>query len=169
LVDANGNRLIPSHTRKGERKYRYYASPNFPAQASKPARMGWRVPARELEGRVAAAVLDMLGNETSVLKAAQKTDLDSRQIELVLHAARAWRQRLQAEAEQAAALATLVDRVVLRSSGLDVSMKLPLIDTEDHGARTSAVALTRSFSMRIKRRGVERRLIVRDHVRSEGI
>ena len=169
LVDENGDRLTPSHTRKGERKYRYYVSPNLPVQDSKPAQMGWRLPARELEGRVAAAVWEILDDEASVLEAAQKTDLDSRQIDLGLHAARSWRQRLQAEAEEAVVLVTLVDRVILRSSGLEVSIKLPLVDTEDHGARPSAFALTRSFPMRIKRRGVERRLIVGDHDRSERI
>jgi DNA invertase Pin-like site-specific DNA recombinase len=169
LVDENGSRLTPSHTRKGERKYRYYASPSFRAQGSKPARMGWRLPARELEGRVTAAIREMLSDEASVLEAAQRTDLDSRHIDLVLHAARAWRQRLQAEDEQAVALATLVDRVILRSSGLEVSIKLPLVDTEDHGVRPSGLALTRSFPMQIKRCGVERRLIVGDHDRSEGI
>ena len=64
-----------------------------------------------------------------VLEAAQKTALYSRHIDLVLHAARVWRQRLQAEAEQAVALATLVDQVILRSNGLDVSIRLPLVDT----------------------------------------
>ena len=169
VIDENGDRLTPSHTRRGERKYRYYVSPSSPAQGSKPARMGWRLPARELEGRVAAAIREMLSDEASVLEAAQKTDLDPRQIDLVLHAARAWRQRLQAEAEQAVVLATLTDRVILRSSGLDVSIKLPLVDTEEHGVRPSGVALTRSFPMQIKRRGVERRLIVGDHDRSEEI
>jgi hypothetical protein len=169
LVDENGSRLTPSHTRKGERKYRHYVSPDFPAQDSKPARMGWRLPAHELEGRVAIAVREILDDEASVLEAAQKTDVDSRRIDLVLHAARAWRQRLQAEAEQVVALARLVDRVILRSSGLDISIKLPLVDTEKPGARPSGVALTRSFPMQIRRRGVERRLIVGDHDRSEGI
>jgi hypothetical protein len=89
LVDENGNRLTPSQTRKRERKYRYYVSPDFPVQDSKPAQMGWRLPARELEGRVATAVREILDDEVSVLEAAQKTDLDSRQIDLVLHAARA--------------------------------------------------------------------------------
>jgi hypothetical protein len=91
------------------------------------------------------------------LRTAQRTDLDSRQIDLILDAARTWRERFRAE--QALALATLVDRVILRSDGLDISMRLPLAGTEKHGARPSAVALNRLFPMQIKRRGVERRLI----------
>src|SRR6202040_3241029 len=49
LVDQNGAGLTPSHARKGERKYRYYVSRNFPAQGLAPSRVGWRLPARELE------------------------------------------------------------------------------------------------------------------------
>jgi site-specific DNA recombinase len=77
LVDENGDGLTPSHARKGERKYRYYVSRNFLAQGSAPSRVGWRLPARELEERVAAAVREMLDDQASVLEAAQKTDIDS--------------------------------------------------------------------------------------------
>ena len=95
LVDENGEGLTPSHARKGERKYRYYVSRNCPAQGLAPARVGWRLPARELEDRVAAAVGEMLGDESAVLEAAQKTDIGSSQVDHVLDAARSWRQRLQ--------------------------------------------------------------------------
>ena len=93
IVDENGDGLTPSHARKGERKYRYYVSRNLQAQGSTPSsatpsRVGWRLPARELEERVAAAVREMLDDQASVLEAAQKTDIDSRQIDRVLHAAR---------------------------------------------------------------------------------
>ena len=167
LVDENGNGLTPSHARKGERKYRYYVSRNLPAQGSAPSRVGWRLPARELEDRVAAAIREMLDDQASVLEAAQKTDIDSRQIDRVLHAARTWSHRLQSEAEQTAALAALVERVELKCDGMGVSIKLPIADTEKSRAQLSdAVAITRSFPMQLKRRGVELRLIVGDHNRS---
>jgi site-specific DNA recombinase len=105
LVDENGDGLTPSHARKGERKYRYYVSRNFPAQGVVPSSVGWRLPARELEGRVAAAIREMLDNESSVLEAAQNTTNDSGRIERVLHAARSWSRLLQSEAEQTSAIA----------------------------------------------------------------
>jgi DNA invertase Pin-like site-specific DNA recombinase len=76
LVDENGDGLTPSHARKGDRKYRYYVSRNFPAQGSAPSRVGWRLPARELEDRVAAAIRKMLDDQAAVLEAVQKTDID---------------------------------------------------------------------------------------------
>jgi DNA invertase Pin-like site-specific DNA recombinase len=105
LVDENGDGLTPSHARKGERKYRYYVSRNLSAQGLVPSRVGWRLPAREIEDRVAAAVGEMLGDESAVLEAAQKTEIESSQVDRVLHAARTWRHRLQSEAEQTSAIA----------------------------------------------------------------
>jgi site-specific DNA recombinase len=167
LVDENGDGLTPSHARNGERKYRYYVSRNLQAQGSAPSRGSWRLPARELEDRVAAAVREMLDDQASVIEAAQKTDIDSRQIDQVLHAARTWSHRLQSETEQTAALVALVERVELKCDGMGVSIKLPIACTEKSRAQLSdAVAITRSFPMQLKRRGVESRLIVGDHNRS---
>jgi site-specific DNA recombinase len=167
LVDENGDGLTPSHARKGERKYRYYVSRNSPAQGLAPSRVGWRLPARELEDRVAAAIREMLDDESSVLEAAQKTTHDSGRIERVLHAARSWSRLLQSEAEQTAALAALVDRVELKSDGIRVSITLPIAGAENSRAQLpDQVAITRSFPMQLKRRGVELRLIVGDRNRS---
>jgi hypothetical protein len=83
LVDENRDGLTPGHARKGERKCRYYVSRNFPAQGLAPSRVGWRLPARELEDRVAAAVGEMLGDDSAVLEATQKTDINSGQVDRV--------------------------------------------------------------------------------------
>jgi len=167
LVDENGDGLTPSHARKGEREYRYYVSRPFPARGDMPTRRGWRLPARELEERVAVVVGEMLGDESAPLEAAQKTDANSNHVDRVLHAARSWRQRLQAEAERSSAIAALVDRVELKSDGIRVSIKLPIADAEKSQVKLpEPVAIAQSFPMQLKRRGVELRLIVGDHHRS---
>jgi site-specific DNA recombinase len=105
-----------------------------------------------------------------VPESAQKTDIDSSQVDRVLHAARTWRHRLQAEAEQTSAIAELVDRVELKSDGIRVSIKLPLAGAEESRVQfPDQVAIARSFPMQLKRRGVELRLIVGDHNRSAAI
>jgi len=112
----------------------------------------------------------MLGDEAAVLEAAQKTDINSSQIDRVLHAARTWRHRLQSEAEQTSAIGVLVDRVELKSDGIRVSIKLPIAGAEKSRAQLpDQVAIARSFPMQLKRRGVELRLIVGDHNRSAAI
>jgi hypothetical protein len=68
----------------------------------------------------------MLDDEPFVFESAQQPDTDSRQIERVLQAARNWSRLLQSEAEQAAALTAIVERVELKSEGMRVSINLPL-------------------------------------------
>jgi site-specific DNA recombinase len=170
LVDENGDGLTPSHARKGERKYLYYVSRSFAAQGPTPARLGWRLPAEELEDRVAAAIREMLDDESSVLEAAQKTTHDSGRIERVLHAARSWSRPLRSEAEQTPAIAALVDQVELKSDGIGVSIKLSIAGAEKSRAQLpDHVEMARWFPMQLKRRRVELRLIVGDHNRSAAI
>jgi hypothetical protein len=60
-----------------------------------------------------------------------------------------------------------VERVKLRCDGMDISIKLPITGAEKSSTQLpEKVAITRSFPMQLKRRGVELRLIVGDHNRS---
>jgi DNA invertase Pin-like site-specific DNA recombinase len=55
--DPSGDRLTPSHARKGTRRFRYYVSNRLLA-GSDPS--GWRLPAGRFEGAVAAVIADHL-------------------------------------------------------------------------------------------------------------
>jgi site-specific DNA recombinase len=87
LFDENGDGLTPSHARKGDRRYRYYVSRNLITHPSGQSPSGWRLPARQIEDSVAAAVREMLDDETSVLHAAQDTDADPPRVDRVFQAA----------------------------------------------------------------------------------
>ena len=170
LVDEQGVGLTPSHARKGVKKYRYYISRSGSARGDLEARRGWRVPARELEARVAVAIGEMLGDESALLTAPQQTNLDSGRVEQVLQAARSWRQRFASEAERSVALAALVKRVELQPDRITVSIKLPLAGLENSPAQVpDQLAITRTFAMELKRRGVEVRLSIGGHERSAAI
>jgi site-specific DNA recombinase len=64
IYDDRGNRMTPSHVRKGGIKYRYYLS--SPLLHGQPGRVGSvrRVPAAEVEALVASAVREHLGDPT---------------------------------------------------------------------------------------------------------
>src|SRR2546430_9242448 len=64
IYDDRGNRMTPSHVRKGGIKYRYYLSSAL--LHGQPARAGSvsRVPAAEVEARVACAVREHFRNRT---------------------------------------------------------------------------------------------------------
>src|SRR2546430_3725849 len=64
IYDDRGNRMTPSHARKGGIKYRYYLS--SPLLHGQPGRVGSvrRMPAAEVEALVACAVREHLGDPT---------------------------------------------------------------------------------------------------------
>ncbi len=81
MFDTSGERLTPVHTQKRGRRYAYYISQSLKVgAASKERDSGWRLPARALEDRVAAAVLRHLRASVMrglVVEADAKTIADS--------------------------------------------------------------------------------------------
>jgi len=59
LFDETGNRLTPSHSMKGSRRYRYYISNRLLRKKSErsDANPGWRLPAKSLEDKISQAIL----------------------------------------------------------------------------------------------------------------
>ena len=88
--------------------------------------------------------------------------LSENRLPSVFSAAEDWRQRLQSEVEAGAALDGLVDRIDLTESSIRLALKLPLPSSDGQPAESvSHLLITRVVSMKIKRRGVEMRLIIK--------
>src|SRR5438552_1197792 len=70
IYDDRGNRMTPSHARKGGIKYRYYLS--SPLLHAQPGRVGSvrRVPAADVEALVGCAVREHLGHPTETTASA---------------------------------------------------------------------------------------------------
>ncbi len=161
LFDESGQSLTPTRAAKGERRYRYYVSRNLINGTVDAGRGGWRLPAPEIERTVAAAAATMLGDQTTIADATLATGLAEQELPSPFALAAAWVKRLESAIEIGAALAALVDRVDLIDSGIRVSLKLLSSVTEErHGANASALNITRSFPLQIRRRGFEMRLII---------
>ena len=68
LFDEAGRRLIPSHTTKGKKRYRYYVTPvDDPGEPI-------RLPAAEIEREVIGAIVNWSSNQQQVLNATGWTD-----------------------------------------------------------------------------------------------
>jgi site-specific DNA recombinase len=161
LFDDSGQSLTPSHAVKGERRYRYYVSRNLINGTPDSGRNDWRLPAPEIERTVASAAYTMLGDEAAIANAALATGIAEYQLPSLFSLAAAWMKRLQSDVEVGTALSALVDRVHLIEAGIRVSLKLPIaITKEQHGAGSIALTITRVFSMQIRRRGFEMRLVI---------
>lgn len=77
VFDDEGKRLTPSHTTRGERRFRYYVSHHLVARSGTTKQSGIRLPARVLEDAVHEAISAHLRGNQSALAAASSSDVPS--------------------------------------------------------------------------------------------
>jgi site-specific DNA recombinase len=110
---------------------------------------------------VAAAACNILNDQGAIATAAQAIGLPDHRLPSIFSAAEAWRARLQSALEAGSALSALVDRVDLSDTSFRLSLKVPITDAgEQPVGNASSLTFTRVFPMRIRRRGVEMRLVI---------
>ena len=161
LFDENGEPLYVRGAVKGARHYRYYVSRELVRGSIQDDRRGWRVAAPELERAVRAVTQKILGDPAAIAGATEEFNIDASRLPSIFKVAEAWIQSLRSEAEAASVLTRLIERVGLKQDGIQVSIKLPIPSDEGRDAATpNELALARFVPMRMKRRGVEMRLII---------
>ena len=187
LFDEAGERLVPTHARKGERRYRYYVSANLLVSKDKhagdapgkersklesamqhwpkEAPLGWRLPAREVEQNVAAALQTMMIDHGALVSDALEAGLPASDVPNLLN----WlaRSRLhpgaspQAERSVRAEAEGMLQRVELSAEGMMLNLALPMSGPgEGNPGGASAVTLRRFVPHRVRRRGAEMRLVI---------
>ena len=161
LFDETGEGLTPSHAVKGNRRYRYYVSRSLMKGTARTPGQGWRVPALELERNLAIAIAGILDEHTAIAADVDEAGLDAYDLTSIFASTAEWSARLRSEAEAAPALKTLVERVELHQDSIRLSIRLPvsasakvMANTPDH------LLLNRQIPLKVKRRGVELRLII---------
>jgi site-specific DNA recombinase len=161
LFDENAEPLYVQGAVKGARHYRYYVSRGLVRGSLPDDQRGWRVAAPELERAVRAAAQKILSDRAAIAGAIEECNVDASRLPSIFKAAQARIQSLGSESEAASALVRLIERIELKPSGVQVSIKLPIPSDEGRDAATwNELALARFVPMRMKRRGVEMRLII---------
>jgi len=161
LFDDQGERLTPSHAVKGNRRYRYYVSSSLIKGTARKPGEGWRVPALEIERNLAAAVARILDERTAIAADVEQAGLGAHDMTSILAAAAEWSTRLRSEAEVSPALESLVDRAELHQDGIRLSIRLPIPTLgKPKASTTTHLSLTRQIPLRVRRRGIEMRLVI---------
>jgi site-specific DNA recombinase len=159
LFDEKGEPLYVQGAAKGNRRYRYYVSRSLARGESTSAEKGWRVSAPELEQLVAAAAQRVLGERDALGGAVEEAGIDANRLLGAFKSAQEWIEQLRTEA--ASAIAELIARVELSTSGIKLSLKLPIGSNEERdGVPPIQITLTRFVPMTIRRRGVELRMVL---------
>ena len=159
LYAEDGECLYVAGAAKGERCYRYYVSRRLVTSSANKVRNGWRLSGPEIERAVAVAARQLLNDHAAISASACNLGVGAGDIPAVLGVAGEWSRRLQSKADSAAALSGLVDKVNLKPGGIELSINLPLPVDGTHGA-AAMLPITQFFEMRMKRRGLEMRLII---------
>ena len=162
VFDERDDPLYAQGAAKGGRRYRYFVSRALVRGTTLDGKRGWRVPAPELEREVLAAARSILADQAAVALGIQDSTKDAENVEQILRSASKWSEQLGTEGEALGALGELIKQVQLTESGFRVTINLPVAraGTEPGGI----VALSHFVPMRMRRRGVELRLILDGHV-----
>ena len=161
VFDETGEPLYVQASVKDRRRYRYYVSKALVRGSKVEGQRGWRVPGPELERAVAIAARSILDDKAAILEAVQVAGMGDADLNQIFTLVAEWRERLLAERERSVALVELVEKAVLTDEGIRLGLNIPF----PHGGPSSAplrtmLHLFRFAPLKIKRRGVEIRLII---------
>jgi len=159
LFDADGQPLYVQGATKGRRRYRYYVSKCLVNGSARDQGKGWRLSAPELERAVASAARHILSDRAGLLEALEKSTIDSPDVRAALESASTILRRLHDDADPVC-LAEVMGRAEIRDDGVSVTLKFE-VPSSHAGVRTSSILeLSRFVPFRMKRRGVETRIII---------
>ncbi len=149
LSDETGDRLTPSHAKKGTRRYRYYVSSRLLNARSK-ITDGWRLPAKALEQQVAAKLTEHLNLSAAHLlnaPTAAKLERVQTRLQQISHPDRVLR---------------LLESCRIKPGRLDLELSgKALAEGLDVDVDDLAPAMMRfEATFRVRRRGVESRLVI---------
>jgi site-specific DNA recombinase len=121
---------------------------------------GWRIPALEIESKLAAALSGILCDSAAIVRDLNR-ELDAAEVRSILETAAQWSKRLLAQEECGNALASLIDRVELAKGEARLSIRVPLEErSESSAVKVKSLDLQRVVPLEIRRRGIEMRLII---------
>jgi site-specific DNA recombinase len=160
LFDADGQPLYVQGATKGRRHYRYYVSKCLVNGSARHNGKGWRLSAPELERAVAIAARQIVSDRAGLLEALEKSEIDSPEVRATLESASNLLRQLQNEADAVACLVESIERAELHDDGISVTLRID-VPCSRAGVRTSSILnLSRFVPLRMKRRGVETRIIL---------
>jgi hypothetical protein len=109
---------------------------------------------------VTGAVRTILDNPASMIAALQESGTEISDVNQILTIASGWRQRLASETEASAAIGELIASMQLTDKGIRIELKVPIPSGSEEQASPPGLRLAHFVPMKVKRRGVEMRIIL---------
>jgi DNA invertase Pin-like site-specific DNA recombinase len=158
VFDQEGNRLIPSHSQKQSKRYRYYMSEPLITSIRESAPDGIRIPAQELEDIVIDTLQSWLKDEHTVL------DTLSPQPEFVhslLITARKMFQTLnKSGVEQYRLIQDLIQSVVVAADSVQINFYPNVLEEENSNTKNRQESICLNIPVSMKRCGFGMRVLI---------
>src|SRR5205823_2944478 len=137
LVDAQGERLTPSHALKKGRRYRYYVSAALITDAGTDRARGWRLAAKEIEGAVIRMLADALTSPTKLVERFGAASMPSDHIPKLLNRAARFAAALGGSPDERAKLVReLVEKIIVDEKTIIIKLQRgALLGTSHHPHR----------------------------------
>jgi site-specific DNA recombinase len=162
IFDQSGERLTPTHAAKRGRRYSYYVSRSLMLGQAHDRSKGWRLPARQIEDAVGAALLAMLSNRAALARHVEEVGLSASALPSMFDAASDLCRRLQVPEERASAIGRLLARVELRQDRMQITMNLAPLLKDKESSLQEPLMIDHEMPFVAKRRGVELKLVLAD-------
>jgi hypothetical protein len=157
VFDERGNRLTPTHAKKGARRYRYYVTGELLQGVREAVPTALRIPAQALEDAVAAALSGWLADETQLMQWIGKGSPS--EVRRLLDGAReAARQVLEAPADH---LARWIEQVVVSADSLKIAVTASALWPRKERQESGQSPIQITVPVRLQRCGSAMRLIVK--------
>jgi site-specific DNA recombinase len=163
LVDAQGERLTPTHAVKKGRRYRYYVSAALITEAGTEHAQGWRLAAPQIEDAVIRILIDWLAQPAKLLEPAGEVCISSDQVRKMLgRAARLAAALRGSSPDRAKIVRNLIGRVTVDEKTIVVKVRRGIVLGGNAGALgdQSDGTIELSTAIELKRRGVETKLVL---------
>jgi hypothetical protein len=153
LVDAQGERLTPSHAVKKGRRYRYYVSAALITDAGTDRAQGWRLAAREIEETVIRILTDALTSPAKLVERFGAASMPSDHIPKLLNRAARLAAALGGSPDERAKLVReLVEKIIVDEKTIIIKLQ--------RGALLVGHAIELTAAVAFMRRGGETKLVL---------
>jgi site-specific DNA recombinase len=159
LFDTNGNRLVPSHTVKKGRRYRYYISQQLVGGRAEDAGSAWRLPASEIEVAIATEAAKAFEEPATVANLVKSTSNDRRHAQILVQRLQSCAERLKDHDHRAGALADVVQRVEIADEKISLDLNAANVVPEVVFGEAGGV-IRRDIDLALKKHGVETKLVL---------
>ncbi len=159
LFDHQGQRLTPTHAKKGGRRYRYYLGQALPASDTEPTAKVSRLPAQELEGAVLRALQRFLTDKSNLVERMGTIPAKEAKSQLEYAAGLAKRLAGTSPGDKLDALKRIVKEITVHHNQLEIAVRSGAIWSPDDAAPDEQI-ISITVPVELKRCGSAVRLIV---------